>query len=143
MTQLDAFVEAVLEYHRQCTDVLEGLHSSLTDKITEAASRPPRERREKPVRRYHDSDDDEETDTNPPPPYTPPQPSSSPGGGGQEVPSARAAYDFEPENDGELGFHEGDVITLLSEIDENWLEGEVGGNSGFFPRGYVEIINPL
>lgn len=143
VTQLDAFVEAVLEYHRQCTDVLEGLHSSLTDKITEAASRPPRERREKPVRRYHDSDDDEETDTNPPPPYTPPQPSSSPGGGGQEVPSARAVYDFEPENDGELGFHEGDVITLTNEIDENWLEGEVGGNSGFFPRDYVEIINPL
>ena len=74
-------------------------------------------------------------DSNPPPAYNAPEPTSGP--------SARAVYDFEPENEGELAFNEGDIITLTGQLDDNWMEGEVDGRSGFFPVNYVEVIVPL
>lgn len=56
------------------------------------------------------------------------------------TPSCKALFDFDPENEGELGFVEGDVITLVDRVDDNWYEGSLKGKSGVFPVTYVEVL---
>ncbi|KAJ7311055.1 hypothetical protein JRQ81_006653 [Phrynocephalus forsythii] len=140
VSQLLVFIQSALDYHKQSTEILEDLQSKLQNRIDVASSRPRRDFKPKPVIR------------------TPLDASSGQQHNGvsfsplrkstgstlhMDQPCCQALFDFEPENEGELGFKEGDLITLTNQIDENWYEGMLNDRSGFFPISYVTVVVPL
>ncbi|KAG7468100.1 hypothetical protein MATL_G00139230 [Megalops atlanticus] len=168
VSQLAALIDAALEYHRQSAEILEDLNNKLQSRITAASNRPKREFKPKSIMTSLETIDNSQhnglsysssfkssdvqinhtvngkTEEFTPTPLSWPD---SPNGNQPEVqmdqPCCRSLYDFEPENEGELGFKEGDIIILTNQIDENWYEGMINGESGFFPISYVEVIVPL
>ncbi|XP_070701451.1 endophilin-A2-like [Pempheris klunzingeri] len=136
VSQLSSFVESLLQYHRQASQVLEELSDKLRERVNDAQSRPRREYTPKPRPVYDYGEDSQSNGGYSPVATSPPAYSTAEA-------CCKALYDFEPENEGELGFREGDVITLVSQIDENWFEGRIGSKSGYFPNNYVEVMVPL
>ncbi|KAK9324327.1 hypothetical protein V1517DRAFT_58765 [Lipomyces orientalis] len=80
---------------------------------------------------------------------------SSRGGGGRrddydEAPPPRrprgtqgvALYTFEGEQDGDLGFRKGDIITIVKKSDskDDWWTGRKDGREGIFPANYIELV---
>ncbi|XP_016153430.1 PREDICTED: SH3 domain-containing protein 19 isoform X2 [Ficedula albicollis] len=63
---------------------------------------------------------------------------SQPGGGKKG--KAKALYAFHGENEDELSFKAGDIITELESVDEDWMSGEILGKSGIFPKNFVQIL---
>ncbi|GAA6091350.1 SH3-domain GRB2-like 1b isoform X2 [Tachysurus ichikawai] len=140
VSQLSSLVEAQLQYHKEAVLILEELSDKLKDRILEAQTRPRKEYIPKPKPVFDFGETNEQsnggfTPVSAPPPIR----STAPA----DQACCKALYDFEPENEGELGFREGDIITLTSQIDENWFEGSLRNQSGFFPCNYVEVIVPL
>jgi len=58
-------------------------------------------------------------------------------------PCAKALYDYESREPGDLSFKKNDIITLKKRIDANWYHGERNQVQGFFPSTYVQILTPL
>jgi len=172
ISQLASFAEGLLEYHSQCIEILKTLTETLHDKRNEAASKPRKEFVPKTLADLNlngEATTQHQGLTTPTPGLndglnglsntvkTPAvSPASAPSwdpfsaanaaparNASRPSPSCSALYDFDPENPGELGFKEGDTITLISRIDENWYEGSVNGQTGFFPVNYVQVTVPL
>ncbi|XP_068434680.1 endophilin-A3a isoform X2 [Clinocottus analis] len=134
VSQLLSLIKAAAEYHRQSCEILQELSGKLQQRISTASSRPKREFKPKSIMSSMETLDNslsyssflKSTETEV-----------------LDQPCCRSLYDFEPENEGELGFKEGDIIILTNQIDENWYEGMITGESGFFPINYVDVIVPL
>ncbi|XP_019748688.1 E3 ubiquitin-protein ligase SH3RF1 [Hippocampus comes] len=60
-----------------------------------------------------------------------------------QLPCAKALYNYDGKEPGDLKFSKGDVIILRRQVDENWYHGELGGLHGFFPTNFVQVIKPL
>ncbi|KAK9377942.1 uncharacterized protein V1513DRAFT_435668 [Lipomyces chichibuensis] len=55
---------------------------------------------------------------------------------------AVALYTFEGEQEGDLGFRKGDMITIVKKSDskDDWWTGRRDGREGIFPANYVELV---
>ncbi|KAI1888728.1 hypothetical protein AGOR_G00171720 [Albula goreensis] len=71
------------------------------------------------------------------------QAKSTPVRGIPQLPCAKALYNYDGREPGDLKFSKGDIIILRRQVDENWYHGEMGGVHGFFPTNFVQIIKPL
>ncbi|XP_016396666.1 endophilin-A1-like [Sinocyclocheilus rhinocerous] len=136
VSQLSALVQAQVEYHQQAAEILQQLSSKIEDRIKEMSNKPrteyipkPRMELQLPSENHNEGINSAKSPARSPAPL--------------DQPCCRALYDFEAENEGELGFKEGDIITLTNQIDDNWYEGMIHGQSGFFPVNYVDILVPL
>ncbi|XP_029909938.1 endophilin-A3b [Myripristis murdjan] len=160
VSPLTALIAAVLDFHRHAYHILLGLHGNLQARLTAASNRP--ERRFRPRVKVIRTETELSGKTRF---YHQPSITSSFSSGEQftvltstlnspvfstpdrelvlDQPCCRAIYSFRPENEGELGFKEGDLIILTNRIDGNWYEGTMGGQSGFFPISYVDTLVPL
>merc|ERR1739838_1121597 len=129
VSQLAALVEVLVEYHRHSCEILESLSEKLQARISTINSQPYQERKSRHIAAGTPTHEHSPvgTPTSHAAPMQPTKVSSSI----PEQPSARGMYLFEAENEGELGFKEGEVLTLISKIDDNWYEGmNDGGDSG-------------
>ncbi|KAK6049014.1 SH3 domain protein, partial [Cooperia oncophora] len=165
VSQLRALVDAQLDFHRQTTQVLEALQAQLAARVKEASCRPRAEHHPQPVLTNRtprsrspaaDGFGGQSSGFEQPPPYS--------NGGGfqasvaypaapaaqqqqqqqqQQKPSARAMFDFDAQNEGELNLKEGQVVELVAQVDENWFEGRLNGKNGLFPIAYVQVLVPL
>ncbi|XP_029684125.1 E3 ubiquitin-protein ligase SH3RF1 isoform X4 [Takifugu rubripes] len=60
-----------------------------------------------------------------------------------QLPCAKALYNYDGKEPGDLKFSKGDIVILRRQVDENWYHGEMGGVHGFFPTNFVQVIKPL
>ncbi|KJH43505.1 BAR domain protein [Dictyocaulus viviparus] len=162
VSQLRALVDAQLDFHRQTTQVLEGLQAQLAVRVKEASCRPRVEHHPLPVlsdrtprsrspitdgmmgadqshggfqQPQYSNGGSSQTSSS--------IPSSNMSQTQQQKPSAKAMFDFEAQNEGELNLKEGQVVELISQVDENWFEGRLNGKCGLFPIAYVQVLIPL
>ncbi|XP_056620970.1 E3 ubiquitin-protein ligase SH3RF1 [Triplophysa dalaica] len=71
------------------------------------------------------------------------QAKTTPVRGVPQLPCAKALYNYDGKEPGDLKFSKGDIIILRRQVDENWYHGEMGGVHGFFPTNFVQVIKPL
>ncbi|XP_063740769.1 SH3 domain containing GRB2 like 2a, endophilin A1 isoform X2 [Eleginops maclovinus] len=150
VSQLAALVHAQVEYHSRAAEILTQLSSKIDERIRDTSVKPRKEFAPKPrtsldfsISENHNGGIHNARSPGARSPAISPARSPARSPAPMDQPCCRALYDFDPENQGELGFKEGDIITLTNKIDDNWYEGMLHGNSGFFPINYVDILVPL
>ncbi|XP_075936391.1 SH3 domain-containing kinase-binding protein 1 isoform X3 [Anarhichas minor] len=52
----------------------------------------------------------------------------------------KAAFSYAPQHEDELELKIGDVIEIISEVEEGWWEGFVNGKTGMFPSNFTKVV---
>jgi len=60
---------------------------------------------------------------------------------GPEVVRMVCVFDFEPLEEDELHLRQGDIITVIDKIDQNWWRGRCNGKEGLFPVPYAKELD--
>jgi len=62
--------------------------------------------------------------------------------GAVQGPVYQAMYDYDAQDDDEVGFRENDIVVNVEPIDEGWMFGTIErtGMRGMLPANYVERI---
>ncbi|KAI4495933.1 hypothetical protein M0802_008148 [Mischocyttarus mexicanus] len=60
-----------------------------------------------------------------------------------KIPYGIALYDFSVTHSEDLPLKEGDVVTLIRVVNDDWMEGKVGNRQGIFPINFLDIKVPL
>lgn len=90
------------------------------------------------VAAHHALEEDEPEPEPVPAPAPPPAPAAEPAQGGY---TAVIQYDYEKAEDNEIDLVEGDYVTNIEMVDEDWWMGTNSrGESGLFPSNYVEVV---
>ncbi|ORE03343.1 DUF500-domain-containing protein [Rhizopus microsporus var. microsporus] len=60
----------------------------------------------------------------------------------RQMPQVRALFNFKGEQEGDLAFQKGDIITIIkrSDTQNDWWTGRLNGKEGIFPANFVEDI---
>ncbi|KAF7383356.1 hypothetical protein HZH66_012706 [Vespula vulgaris] len=59
------------------------------------------------------------------------------------APYGIALYDFPVTHSDDLPLKEGDVVTLIRVVNDDWMEGRIGNRQGIFPINFLDIKVPL
>ncbi|CAL8399131.1 unnamed protein product [Arctogadus glacialis] len=70
------------------------------------------------------------------------EPSLRPAKKGEQIRKRRfkAAFSYMPQNEDELELKIGDIIEVLTEVEEGWCEGLLNGKTGMFPSNFTKEI---
>lgn len=76
---------------------------------------------------------------------TAPKPSFAPRKASMGANQAIAKFTFEGEQDGDLGFKKGEIITIIkkTENETDWWTGRIGTREGIFPRYVIPLHDPF
>uniref|UniRef100_A0A336MVK6 RING-type E3 ubiquitin transferase n=1 Tax=Culicoides sonorensis TaxID=179676 RepID=A0A336MVK6_CULSO len=129
------------------TRILEGMKNATNQQIQQSSNASPAHH-QKDVKGNENKISQKTSDTNT---SSLPQalvPSTNESGGGvgnvkMKMPHAKAIYDFNSKESGDLNFKKGDIILLKKKIDQNWYIGELNSRTGSFPINHAQIIVPL
>jgi hypothetical protein len=60
----------------------------------------------------------------------------------RQMPQVRALFNFKGEQEGDLAFQKGDIITIIkrSNTQNDWWTGRLNGKEGIFPANFVEDV---